>query len=995
MTTPSSRLVLSVLTCLLLVSGLVAQESNDLTISRAPGQPLRQLIDEADYDRMKAAGIVMPRDVDVRLRNPAVFSATRPASAGVRPKGGGNPACSIWQDPDPCPIAFGPHDDLPSLQVNLPFTFNLYGQYYTSLWINNNGNVTFDAQYGTFSATPFPTNQFVMIAPFWADVDTGDPGNELGTVSYCVLPRRIVVTWDNVGYYNTHGDKRNTFQLILTDGTDPLLGAGNNVAFSYQDMQWTTGDASGGTNGFGGTAAVVGANLGDGSAYIQIGTFDHAGTDYDGPLATTDGVSWLDYRSFIFSTATPNPNIPPLITGSTICDTVTVCVGETATMDISFYAPEPDQQTTPSVSTPSLGGWSITNLTAGVNASISVEFTPTFADVGVHLIEFTANDDGVPPYTTTVPAYVRVVPPLNGDTVPLAVCDDEPPVELMTLFPPAIPTGGYWVDSPIGASFTGTYQPGIDPDGLYTYLEPFVAGCPTLWFAELETHSMSTTLDSVLATCFGYGDGSITATTAGTAGAWDYTWLDAAGAVLQSAQGQNSDTYEGVAGTYSVVVNESISNGACLDTLTMSIGEPPLLEWTSLPDDTLICLTGTASLQALATGGTGTISYQWSFGGSGAGPHGVSPSTQTTYSVSASDANGCSLHPEQVTVSLRPPLSFEPLLPDTECYGIPVLYTVDDATGGDGDYAYNWGHGAHAQNWSEFVYANSGDVCVTVSDGCETPPVTSCAWLEILHTPPIEITADTTFGCVPFSVRMLLTDTTNGATVVWTYGDGSSDLAMDSVVHTYTDAGNFAVGTVITWPNGCVTDTVMHDFVRALTIPIATVTWTPDPATINDPIVQFIDQSVPNVVSWFWDFGELGTSEEQDPTITFPNESGGTYPLTLVVANELGCSDTLRSWVDVHDELMVWVPNAFTPNQEGPNETFFVRGNDISPEEFELLIFDRWGGEVFRTNDLFEAWDGTSKGTALPQGVYPYRLEVHSLSSREKRVIYGHVNLLH
>ncbi|MEZ4740064.1 MAG: hypothetical protein R2818_12085 [Flavobacteriales bacterium] len=86
----------------------------------------------------------------------------------VRPKGGGGiAACDLWQDPTDCTLAFGPHDDLPSLQVNLPFTFNLYGTNYNSLWINNNGNVTFDAAYGTFSANPFPNNAFVMIAPFW------------------------------------------------------------------------------------------------------------------------------------------------------------------------------------------------------------------------------------------------------------------------------------------------------------------------------------------------------------------------------------------------------------------------------------------------------------------------------------------------------------------------------------------------------------------------------------------------------------------------------------------------------------------------------------------------------------------------------------------------------------------------------------------------------------------------------------------------------------
>lgn len=490
------------------------------------------------------------------------------------------------------------------------------------------------------------------------------------------------------------------------------------------------------------------------------------------------------------------------------------------------------------------------------------------------------------------------------------------------------------------------------------------------------------------------GLGSIQLITTGLVSPWNYEWRDGSGAVVQTTSGSDGDVLNAIAGTYTAYISEGPLGNGCLDTLTATINEPAPLVWVSTPSDTLICLTGTALLSAEAQGGTGTITLQWSQGLGGNGPHAVSPSDTTTYSVQAMDANGCFTQALLATVFVRPPITFTPLLPDTECYGIPVPFTVDDATGGDGDYSYDWGHGAHAQNSIEFLNESSGNVCVTVSDGCETPPVTSCAWLEILHTPPIEITADTTFGCAPFSVIMLLTDTTMGAMVEWTYGDGAVESAMDSVVHTYANAGNYTIGAVITWPNGCVTDTVIHDFVRVLTVPVATVTWTPSPASINDPIVHFIDQSVPNVVSWHWDFGELGTSEEQYPVIEFPNEVGGSYPVMLVVANELGCSDTLRTWVDVNDEFLVWVPNAFTPNQEGANETFFVSGNDLSPEEYELIIFDRWGGEVFHSKDLSEQWDGSSRGQALPQGVYPYRLEVHALSSRKKRIIYGHVNLL-
>src|SRR6185369_12832017 len=100
-----------------------------------------------------------------------------------------------------------------------------------------------------------------------------------------------------------------TFQLIITDGTDPLLPGGNNVSFCYQDMQWTTGDASNGTMGFGGVPATVGANRGNNTDYAQIGRFDQVGTNYDGGFGLNDGISWLDSTHFYMNTA--GGGIPP------------------------------------------------------------------------------------------------------------------------------------------------------------------------------------------------------------------------------------------------------------------------------------------------------------------------------------------------------------------------------------------------------------------------------------------------------------------------------------------------------------------------------------------------------------------------------------------------------------------------------------------------------------------------------------------------------------
>ena len=208
-------------------------------------------------------------------------------------------------------LAMAPNDDLSSALIPIPFTFCLYGDHYTDLYINNNGNVSFGAPYWQYTSTGFPISGFPMLAPFWADVETTTCGNVWYKIE--TTPYRITVIWQETGYFYQHCDKLNTFQLIMTDGNDPLIGIGNNVAFAYEDMAWTTGDITG-AGGFGGTPATVGINKGDGVDFALIGRFDHPGTDYDGAGGNADGVDWLDYQRFAFDGCAgiipPPPGVP-------------------------------------------------------------------------------------------------------------------------------------------------------------------------------------------------------------------------------------------------------------------------------------------------------------------------------------------------------------------------------------------------------------------------------------------------------------------------------------------------------------------------------------------------------------------------------------------------------------------------------------------------------------------------------------------------------------
>lgn len=200
--------------------------------------------------------------------------------------------------------SMGRNDDGSSGNIALGFDFCFYQENKNNLWINNNGNLTFGGPLSSFTSTGFPIAPVGMVAPFWADVDTrnatdadtnlvwhrtfGAPGNQV-----------FVVTWDSVGWFANQNGERNTFQVAIAENANQW-GTNLNIAFSYGRMDWTTGQASGG-GPFGGVAATVGANQGDGTRFSQLGRFDQAGNAYDGAFGNNDGVDFLQNRTFFFN----------------------------------------------------------------------------------------------------------------------------------------------------------------------------------------------------------------------------------------------------------------------------------------------------------------------------------------------------------------------------------------------------------------------------------------------------------------------------------------------------------------------------------------------------------------------------------------------------------------------------------------------------------------------------------------------------------------------
>jgi hypothetical protein len=160
--------------------------------------------------------------------------------------------------------ALPPNDDGSTGSVALPFKLNFYNHTYTSLYVNNNGNVTFQAPMSTFTPFNITANIPPMIAPFFADVDTRGPlsfRTSYGATTFEGRPA-FCVNWRHVGYYAERADKTNTFQLIIVNDNPQ---GDFDIVFDYGSIQWETGEASGGVNGTGGTSAGAGFSNGDGN----------------------------------------------------------------------------------------------------------------------------------------------------------------------------------------------------------------------------------------------------------------------------------------------------------------------------------------------------------------------------------------------------------------------------------------------------------------------------------------------------------------------------------------------------------------------------------------------------------------------------------------------------------------------------------------------------------------------------------------------------------
>ncbi len=477
------------------------------------------------------------------------------------------------------------------------------------------------------------------------------------------------------------------------------------------------------------------------------------------------------------------------------------------------------------------------------------------------------------------------------------------------------------------------------------------------------------------ATCSGKADGFAEITVSGGVAPYTYFWTTGS---------DSASTKNLFAGNYSAQVTDKNS---CTISSTLNINQPPPL-LLSMDNPPSICIGQQAELILQCNGGTPGYIYKWNNGINGSHLF-VAPTQTTLYYANAFDTNGCVSNTAVAVVRVNDPLTLQAGLPDTVCKGSSALLTVSAAGGNEGPYSFLWNTGDTTDR-IKVTPDSTTSYSVTVSDACGSPPYTLSMNVVVSRPPEVDFIADTISGCQPLEINFTDLTYSNSNDYYWNFGDGNTDI-LKNPSHTYLYPGNYSVNHIVKDNNGCIGKKVIPSLISVFPQSIASFTEMPETASIFNPVISFFDQST-NSNAWEWDFGD-GSEISKSKNIEHAYRDTGIFIVKLISISDKNCKDTAYGMVTIKDEFAFYIPNAFTPNGDEVNEVFAPLG--IGVKEFDMLIFDRWGLEIFNSSDILKGWNGKKTGSdaACPTDVYVYRIKVTDLQGRVHDY-FGRVNLV-
>ena len=237
--------------------------------------------------------------------------------------------------------------------------------------------------------------------------------------------------------------------------------------------------------------------------------------------------------------------------------------------------------------------------------------------------------------------------------------------------------------------------------------------------------------------------------------------------------------------------------------------------------------------------------------------------------------------------------------------------------------------------------------------------------------PIVNFSSDEVRGCAPLSIYF--TDhSTDAGLCLWSFGDRSYSNQCQTQ-HLFGQAGNYDVTLNVTSKQGCSSQLTKSRMIHVYPLPQAICHVEPAATSIFHPEIHFENRS-PSSVKCLWNFGDHSTSDSCSLTHAYADT--GFYNIELLVVNQYGCKDTTDCSVYVQPEFTFYVPDAFTPDHDGINDTF--HGSGIGYHTYSLLIFNRWGNEIYKADDDMHPWDGTLNAGKVEaeMGVYIYKIDL-------------------
>lgn len=403
---------------------------------------------------------------------------------------------------------------------------------------------------------------------------------------------------------------------------------------------------------------------------------------------------------------------------------------------------------------------------------------------------------------------------------------------------------------------------------------------------------------------------------------------------------------------------------------TITINQPPIIQ---AGENIVVCEGDSFTLTA-----EGAFGYLWEGQSVGQSINALAESTQI-YEVEGVDGNGCK-GKDDVMVIVQPLPEINVLGDTTLCKGDSLhLSSLDN-------YNYSWlGQTQVSSNFSSLPLSSHllKVSRTSASSGCYAERLIE---IVVNDTNQASIVSQNVI-CEGFEAILEL-DVEGPKVFSFNWSVNNQEFSTNTVATKFELKGSYHVQLVLENIHACQSRIYLEDVIMVQAIPDASFYQKNIELTEFENMATFIPKNQ-FYNSYDWDFGDGVYSTDITPNHEYLEP--GKYEATLIV-EENGCIDLDTISVLVEEEYTFWIPNAFTPNGDGLDEIFVPKGFGV--EAFNMIVYTRWGEEIFFTKDLDSGWDGRLKGAErAPTGIYTYMIVTED-SNGKARTYQGEINLM-